>query len=318
MVQDRIIGRYTGREKGPLLICIGGMHGNEPAGVQALTRIFKMIENEPNLNPDFVYKGRIVGLVGNLQALDKNSRYVEKDLNRQFIQKNIDRVFSTPYLKLENEDVELRDLIEVIRFELEDYPSEKVYFLDLHTTSSEGGIFCITTDDAESIRIAVELHAPVILGFLQDVKGTTMHYFNTKNLGRDTTALTFESGQHDDLLSINRAIAGITNCMRSIGSVIPEHVENKHDSLLIEYSENLPKVSRLLKRHAITVEDQFKMLPDYLNFQPVNKGEVVAYDQKGPIVVNQDCRILMPLYQNQGEEGFYLIKETNENNGAVY
>ena len=127
----------------------------------------------------------------------------------------------------------------------------------------------------------------------------------------------FEAGQHDDMLSINRAIAAITNCMRSIGSVLPEHVENKHDSLLIEYSENLPKVSRLIKRHAITEDDEFKMLPNYLNFQPVKEGEIVAYDQKGPIVINQDCRILMPLYQNQGEEGFYLIKESNENNGGT-
>ena len=32
----RIIGRYEGNEPGPLFLCIGAMHGNEPAGVQAI------------------------------------------------------------------------------------------------------------------------------------------------------------------------------------------------------------------------------------------------------------------------------------------
>jgi len=66
------------------LICIGGIHGNEPAGVQALEQVFKMIDAEPTKNPEFKFFGTLVGLRGNVAALKKKQRYINKDLNRQW------------------------------------------------------------------------------------------------------------------------------------------------------------------------------------------------------------------------------------------
>lgn len=37
--KQRKIGAVRGREKGPTLICVGGIHGNEPTGVEALERL---------------------------------------------------------------------------------------------------------------------------------------------------------------------------------------------------------------------------------------------------------------------------------------
>jgi len=51
------------------------------------------------------------------------------------------------------------------------------------------------------------------------------------------------------------------------------------------------------------------MYPDYKNFQKVSKGEVIAKDKNGEIVAPVDALILMPLYQKQGDDGFFLIKE---------
>ncbi len=42
-MNGRYIGSFEGKEKGPLLIGIAGMHGNEPAGVDALERIFELL-----------------------------------------------------------------------------------------------------------------------------------------------------------------------------------------------------------------------------------------------------------------------------------
>ena len=86
--------------------------------------------------------------------------------------------------------------------------------------------------------------------------------------------LYLKRGQHNEPLSVNRAIAAITNCMRTIGSVKEDDVENRHDDLLIEYSKNLPKVARLLKVHQIQPGDHFEMMPNYKNFQKVAKGEI--------------------------------------------
>lgn len=308
MSDKRIIGAYSGQEKGPLLIGIGGMHGNEPAGLQALDILFKLLELEPESNPDFHFRGRFVGLRGNVQAIAQGVRYIEKDLNRQWRPENVDRIRSSPMENLQAEDLEVRELLEAIHREIEDYQPEKVVLLDLHTTTAYGGIFAIATDDPESIKIAVELHAPVITGLLDGIQGTSLHYFNTQQIGRETVAVCFESGQHNETLSVNRAIAAIINCMRTIGCVVADHVENRHDSLLIEYSRGLPKVSSLITCHAIAPEDEFSMLPDYKNFQEVRAGEILAYDKRGAIRAPEDGCILMPLYQKQGSDGFFLIK----------
>ena len=309
---DRIIGQHEGPEKGPLLICVGGMHGNEPAGIQALEILFKLLEIEPETNPNFAFKGRLLGLRGNRRAISKKMRYLEKDLNRQWTPENVARVKATPNANLQAEELELKELITIIEQNIEDYRPEKIVLLDLHTTTAHGGIFSIATDDPESVRIAVELHAPVVKGMLEGIRGTTLHYFNGDNFPYPTVGVSFESGQHNEPLSVNRAIAAIINCMRTIGCVRAEHAGNRHDALLIEYSKDLPKVLELIICHEIQAGDDFHMMPNYENFQVVKKGELLAHDRHGAIYAKADGRILMPLYQKQGDDGFFIIRTVDE------
>lgn len=308
MVNERLIGEHTGDSKGPLLICLAGMHGNEPAGVKALEILFTLIKEEPSFNPNFRFWGRMVGIYGNLEAFKNKVRFIKRDLNRMWIPEEVERVFALAPEEREAEDKELFDILNLVRKEIADYQPDRVIILDLHTTTASGGIFSVTCDDDESVRIGTELHAPVIKGLLHGIEGTTLHYFNTANLGVDTVTVTFESGQHEDPLSVNRAIAATINCMRTIGSVKANDVENRHDALLIEYSKGLPKVAELITCHRISPEDQFVMRPGYENFQKVKKGELLAEDRNGPIYAETDASILMPLYQKQGDDGFFLIR----------
>ena len=308
MGNERYIGSHEGSKKGPLLIVFGAMHGNEPAGIKALDLMFKMLEVEPITNPEFHFCGRLVGLVGNTRATEKRVRYINRDLNRQWTLGNVARMQNSKLEDLDEEDLEIKEILEVVHHEIEMYQPEKLVFLDLHTTTAFGGIFSIPQETEESIRIAIELHAPVIRGLLKGVKGTTLHYFNNENFEPDTVAVTFESGQHEEQLSVNRAIAALTNCMRTIGCVEELHVENRHDSILIEYSKNLPKVAELISAHKIMPGDNFNMAPNYKNFQAVKKGETLGTDKNGNVVAKEDSLILMPLYQRKGDDGFFLIK----------
>jgi hypothetical protein len=61
--------------------------------------------------------------------------------------------------------------------------------------------------------------------------------------------------------------------------------------------------------HLIQPGDGFAMRPGYRNFQKVKKGEHLADDHKGPIVSSIDGLVLMPLYQSQGSNGFFLVRE---------
>ncbi len=306
----RVIGKYEAEEGGPLLICIGGMHGNELAGVKAIDMMVKMLEVEPITNPDFHYKGVFLGLSGNLKALRSGQRYTDKDLNRMWTDENVRRVLNSKREDLKNEEREIFDLIKVMRKEARRYGSERIVILDLHTTTAFGGIFSIASDDEESLKIAVELHAPVITGLLKGISGTSLHYFNKDSIGAETTCVVFESGQHEEQLSVNRAIAAITNVMSIIGAIDPADVENRHESLLIEYAKGLPKVAHFVSGHKIEEGDEFEMMPGYKNFQPVEKGELLAKDKHGPIFAEHSGLILMPLYQKQGEDGFFIVKET--------
>lgn len=315
---EHIIGEYEGEKHGPLIICMAGMHGNEPAGVQALETVFALLEREPMVNPQFEFRGKIMGILGNVRAFSQGKRMIVKDLNRQWSIENIRKINRFDPEDLYAENRELAEMLELLEIKINEYQPDEVVLLDLHTTSADGGIFAIATDDPESIRVATELHAPVITGMLRGINGTTLHFFtkgnldtclNLKKTPSKVTAVAFEAGQHNDHLSVNRCMAAIINCMRSVGSVKKEHVENRHDELLIEYSKDLPKIAELVKVHSIGPLDEFRMRPGFRNFQPVRRGELLAEDRHGAIEAPDDALILMPLYQTQGSDGFFLIKK---------
>lgn len=292
-----------------MLVCLGAMHGNEKAGLRAISLMAKMLEVEPITNPGFMFRGFFLGIKGNMPAMRKNVRFIERDLNRMWTLDNVDYVRKTPVSELKDEYLEMREILELIEYHYHRYQPERLIILDLHTTTARGGIFSIVTDDPKSLELGVELHAPVIRGMLEGIKGTTLHFFNEEHFLPGTTTVVFESGQHDEPLSVNRAIAAITNCMRTIGCVSEDDVENRHDSLLIEHSTGLPKVAELAYCHPIDPEDGFEMYPGYQNFQRIEQGEIIARDKSGDIPSPVDGLILMPLYQPQGEDGFFVIRE---------
>lgn len=290
------------------MICFGGMHGNEQAGVRALEQVFKMLEAEPITNPSFQFKGRLLGLHGNLRALRYGLRFHAKDLNRHWEQAHIDLIMGADADSLDEEDHELREILHTIHQEIEDYQPDRMVVLDLHTTSAFGGIFAIVNEDPESLKIARELHAPVVKGMMKGLKGTTLHYFTDENFGVQTVAVSFEAGQHDEPLSVDRSVACIINCLRTLGCVRPSDVENRHDQLLIDFSKDLPKVTELIGAYRIKDQSSFQLLPGLENFQRVSKGELLGYEMGAPILATEDCLLLMPRYQSQGTDGFFMIR----------
>ena len=73
----RELGSYGGTLPGPLVICIGGMHGNEPAGVFATRRVLHTLESA---KPPF--RGEFIAFSGNRTALARRCRYIAQDFNR--------------------------------------------------------------------------------------------------------------------------------------------------------------------------------------------------------------------------------------------
>lgn len=311
MIQNsRIIGEFGGDQNGPLVICFASIHGNEKAGVRAIELVFKMLEVEPITNPEFEFKGKMIGIIGNKTAFALGRRFIDVDLNRQWTKETIEIIFNQQKSDEEwpVEWMEMQEILDLIHQVIEKNNPRHIFLVDLHTTSAAGGIFSICTDDEESIMMGQSFHAPVIKGFLKGIKGTMMHYFNTENLGIPSTMITFESGQHEEPMSVNRAIASIINILKHAGNIRAEHVENQHIKLLKDYSRGLPELAELRIHHPIRPGDGFKMLPGFRNFDRVHAGQKIAEDHLGPVMSPMDGLILMPLYQKQGADGFFIIE----------
>jgi hypothetical protein len=65
----------------------------------------------------------------------------------------------------------------------------------------------------------------------------------------------------------------------------------------------------VLHRHGIEPGDRFAMAAGFRNFQRVYAGEVVGHDRSGPIRAPVPGRLFLPLYQTQGDDGFFITRE---------
>ncbi|MCB9281960.1 MAG: succinylglutamate desuccinylase/aspartoacylase family protein [Lewinellaceae bacterium] len=305
MSSDRTIGVFSGDSPGPLVISTGGMHGNEPAGVLAIQRVLGLLQSA---SPPLSFKGKFVGLRGNVKALDLKQRYLRQDLNRLWSVQYVKELAELGKGNIQDEDEELLGLTSAIHDLIAERDWPHVYLLDLHTTSAAGDIFSVVSNRPDNVGLGLSLHAPVVKGLLYRLEGTILHYMDEVG---GITAVSFESGQNEDPASVDRAEGALINCLHYAGCLTDTGFGAEYDAVLRSYSRNLPALVEVVGYHKVNPEDEFRMVPGFRNFQQVKKDEVLAYDRNGPITPGQNCRILMPRYQAQGEDGFFLVRETS-------
>jgi len=308
---QRLVGRYTGERPGPKLICVGGLHGNEPAGVIAMQRVLNALEHRK-----VPFCGELVGFAGNLQALNQGARYLERDMNRMWTPQLVERALQPPQLAREGvavgpgsgHDAEWRELAELhtaLAAEIDNYPNE-LFLLDLHTSSADGVPFGCVGDTLRNRRFARPFPMPVLLGLEEQLEGALLEYLNNHGV----VTFGFEGGQHQEAHSIDRHEAGIWIGLMSAGCFpgpVPEQVEQGR-ALLRSVRGGLPKVLEILHRHALRPNDGFTMHPGYENFTPVSAGEILAEDKTGKIRSSHDGRIMLPLYQGKGDDGYFIAR----------
>lgn len=301
---ERILGEYKAGPQGPLLFIMASLHGNEPAGILGFRRVIQRLEK---LAPPF--HGRLLGVCGNREALFQQKRYIHRDLNRLWSQEEIDRINALPHEQRNSEEKELKEMLRLAEAAI-DTPYEPKVFMDLHTTSAPGGFFSIVTDDPGIRELAEALHAPIVFNLVTELALTTNRFFEDRGL----LGLAFESGQHDDPASIANHEAGIWLMLEKIGCINRNDIPGfeVYENRLIQAAANLSRYVEVTYRHPITDADQFRMHPGYTNFQAVAAGEELAKDARGTIPSPMAGQMLMPLYQKQGEDGFFVIQELDQ------
>lgn len=303
----RLIGSFSHSVPGPLVIATAAVHGNEPAGVQALEIVFEQLEQEYEAASQ-PFLGKLVGFLGNQRAFDRGLRFVDRDLNRIWTDEYAAAIRGEKLLPDVHELVEAAELYRQVAEVCKGWQGP-VVFLDIHTTSAEGGVFCIPTDEEESLRLAQHLGAPAIVGLQQNIEGTLLGFAASGHFGvQNPLCAAFEAGQHHSRHSVTRAAMAIVRCLRYMGNTSESALSDFLGQLSLPLLSNVPPVVRFRYAHPIKAEDEFKMRPGYANFQPIHAGEHLADDVNGPVLSPEQGMILMPLYQPKGSDGFFIVQ----------
>lgn len=298
----RRIGSYGGQGPGPSIVAVCGIHGNERAGVRAAEMVLEGLHAR---RPPF--RGEFVAIGGNLAALARNTRFVDKDLNRVWTPEGVLAVRSRKGAPgAASEDGEQFEILEVLEgvFARQKGP---IYFLDLHTSSADGPPFATMGDTLRNRAFVTRLPVPVILGLEEQIDGALLEWVN--NLGHITMGV--EAGRHDHVGSVECHEAILWLCLIAAGCLeeddVPEAAEYRER--VRRASNGIPGIVEIRHRHAIRPEDGFRMNPGYVNYAPIRRGEVLGVDAKGPVRAREGGIILLPLYQGQGDDGFFIGRQ---------
>jgi succinylglutamate desuccinylase len=285
------LGRLRGGSAGPTLIVVGGIHGNEPAGVGAFRRVLARLDPA-------ALSGEVIGFRGNPAALVAGRRYLARDLNRQWTPALIAsaRAAAPP----DPEAAALVALADALERVLE-RARGPVFALDLHTTSAEGIPFAIAGAHGGDRTFAAAFPLPVIVGLQESLGGTLTEYL----AARGCVPIAVEGGQNESPSAAANLEAAILIGLAAAGITRPPGLDAARD-LLARARGDLPQQIEVALRHP--VGPGFRMVPGFANIQRAVAGTLLAHDAAGEIRAPFDGLVLMPLYQAQGTDGFFFAR----------
>ena len=306
---QRIRWSKKGKPAEPVVVFFAGIHGNEPAGLQAVDRVAKIIERE-----EIELEGSVYAVTGNIEALRLGVRFLDIDLNRMwesFGMNPLGGEYSSngnhSLSSEQRESLEIRVAIESILNEHGRKRSDFI-FTDLHTTSSQSCAFILLNDTLANRELARKFPVPQILGIEENIHGTLLSYIN--NLGYK--AIGFEAGAHTDEASIDRSEAFFWlllyyNRMIDLpGQKVTEY-ENR-----IRSGQGIPdSYYEILYHKPVENPEKFQMITGFQNFDPIEKDEPLAYEYDQLLRAPASGRIFMPLYQKVGQDGYLIIHEVS-------
>lgn len=297
---ERCLGRVVGERPGPTLVAVGGVHGNEPSGVRALERVLSVLAGKGG-----VLRGEFVALAGNLAALHRGVRFLDRDLNRCWTPERVAELRARPPAERRAEDREQLELAGEMETAF-DRARGPTFVLDLHSTSGGGAPFAVLDDTLPNRAFASHLPVPIVLGLEEVLAGTLLAYLSDR--GHLTVA--FEAGRHQNPRAVDHAEAAVWIALAAAGLLDgtdlepPAHLRE----VLAAAAAGLPRFVEARYRHGLSPGDGFQMEPGFRSFQAVSKGQLLARDREGEIRSPAEGLLLMPLYQPQGEDGFFLVQ----------
>jgi len=245
-----IIKKDSG-EKGKTLAVFCGVHGNEKAGVYAVKKILK------NIN---IKKGVVYFVFANPKAIKENKRFIDKNLNRCFLDNQKGNFY---------EEKRVKDLIKIL--ECSDA------LLDIHASTSPKTIPFVITDSG--LDIVKNMNFKIIAtGFDNIEPGATDGYM--KNKGKIGICLECGyAGKSEENVDI--AYNSVLQFLQYFNAI-----ENK----ISNYNIN-QKILHVDKVQKVTSK-KFKLTKTFADFETIKKGSIIAKDEVKSYITNKERVIL--------------------------
>lgn len=244
-----------GDQPGPKVGLMGMLHGNEPAGA-GLWHFAEQL-GRPT-------RGEIHLMVGHpdaMAAAPGGVRYLSDDLNRLFL--------DDQELKAKGVDFDGPDYRRML--ELKPALAALDVLVDIHTTSQPSDPFVIGyAAQAETRRLCQALPATLVDGLHQFIHGAACQWV----LDRDRAALTVEVGAHLDPKAPRRVFEIAGRVLAELDMLppgrFPEFAERPQPGRRVVVGHHVPKVA-----------PDFCYVRHFVNFDPVEPGEIIGEDGTG-------------------------------------
>ena len=265
----------VGGKTGPTSVIFAGIHGNEICGVEAFKKIL------PKLNID---SGTVYFILGNPEAINRNTRYIEYNLNRLFR-------YDNKYTASIKKTYEYKRATYLKKF-----LKKSDALLDIHSTTNKNEPFIIC--EKQSLKVANFLPSDfkrIIHGFEGIEPGGTDGYM----LSQKKIGICIECGVHTDKKSILIAEKAINFFLQTQGHV------SKNNSLI---KINRPKIKMDSIYH--TKNNKFNLAKKYKDFEKVKKNQIIGIDGAKIVKAKRDSIIIFAHNRDRkGEEGFLIGHE---------
>ena len=271
MYEDII--ELKGKEAGPTSMILVGVHGNEICGIKAIEKILPTLQIE---------KGKVFVAYGNPEAIKKNVRFTEANLNRMF---KPDEMLS----------VDDKQSYEYGRAQfLKKYFDQSEALLDIHasfTPTSQTFIIC----EKNSENIVKYLPFTLLVsGFDQVEPGGTDYYMNkTGRIG-----ICVECGYLGNPISSRIATESIMSFLCAQGHILGSKSEFVQ--------------SHIAMKSIYITKSNFKLAKAFADFEEIKIGQQIGVDGEESVLAKTDGVILFARDVYGGNEEAFLFGEKKE------
>lgn len=256
------IHHFPGNAAGPCVVIMGGVHGNEKAGVQIIEKLKKTL-GEEQIN------GEIYLIIGNPRAILKGERFINYDLNRLF-----------------GGDFPNSNYEEKRAFQIAQFLAKADYFLDIHSTTKKSIPFVYCKNTVEHLVLAKNFGTKYVVSPSLTFKKTGADVCADNFVDRaGGIGITYECGWNDDNCIFDEAFSMTKQFLKTLGVTflgIPPVEVNKKTIPLQVYSKIIVK------------SGNFAFASEYNNFDFVEKGQLIAIEGNRMIFVENDSYIIFP------------------------